>query len=66
MGKEKNYVREDGSYVVKKSKKGNILAFIVCVLIALTIWIYVANRDIIRFREDYDQMNGYQNSEIKN
>ena len=29
---------EDGSYVVKKSRRSNILAFIVCVLIAFSIW----------------------------
>ena len=29
---------EDGSYVVKKSRRSNILAFIVCVLIAFCIW----------------------------
>ena len=29
---------EEGSYVVKKSRRFNILAFIVCVLIAFSIW----------------------------
>lgn len=29
---------EDGSYVVKKSRRSKILAFIVCVLIAFCIW----------------------------
>ena len=29
---------EDGSYVVRKSRRYNILAFIVCVLIAFCIW----------------------------
>ena len=29
---------EDGSYVVKKSRRSNILAFIACVLIAFCIW----------------------------
>ena len=29
---------EDGSYVVRKSRRSNILAFIVCVLIAFCIW----------------------------
>ena len=36
----------DGDYVVKKSKKNNVFAFIVCVLIALTIWIYTKNTEI--------------------
>ncbi len=30
----------DGSYVVKKSRKSNILAFIACVLIAFVVWAY--------------------------
>ncbi len=30
----------DGSYVVKKSKKSSILAFIICFLIAFVIWAY--------------------------
>ena len=30
----------DGSYVVKKSKKSSILAFIFCFLIAFFIWAY--------------------------
>lgn len=29
---------DDGSYVVKKSRRSNILAFIVCLLIAFVIW----------------------------
>ena len=49
MRKEKytNEVRDDGSYVVKKTKKSNILAFIICVLIAFVIWAYTStvNRD---------------------
>lgn len=35
----------DGSYVVKKSRKHNILAFILCVLIAFTIWLYATNKN---------------------
>ncbi len=31
---------DDGSYVVKKSKKANIFAFIACVLIAIIMWAY--------------------------
>ncbi|MBE6577127.1 MAG: hypothetical protein E7653_03210 [Ruminococcaceae bacterium] len=30
----------DGSYVVKKSKKSSIFAFIICFLIAFVIWAY--------------------------
>ena len=30
----------DGTYVVKKSRKSSVLAFIVCVLIAFVVWAY--------------------------
>jgi Na+/proline symporter len=30
----------DGSYVVKKSRKSSIFAFVVCFLIAFVIWAY--------------------------
>jgi len=36
-------VENDGSYVVKKNKRLNILAFIGCVILAFVIWIYVMN-----------------------
>ena len=32
---------DDGTYVVKKTKKSSILAFIICVLVAFVIWAYV-------------------------
>lgn len=31
---------DDGSYVVKKTKKSSIFAFVVCVLVAFVIWAY--------------------------
>ena len=31
---------DDGSYVVKKSKKSSIFAFVICVLVAFIIWAY--------------------------
>lgn len=31
---------DDGSYVVKKTKKSSVLAFILCLLIAFVIWAY--------------------------
>ena len=31
---------DDGSYVVKKTRKSSILAFIICVLISFVIWAY--------------------------
>ena len=35
--------RDDGTYVAKKRGKFNIFAFIVCVLIAVIIWLYASN-----------------------
>ena len=35
----------DGNYVVKKSRKHNILAFILCVLIAFVVWLYATNNE---------------------
>ncbi len=34
------YDHNDGSYVVKKSRKSSIFAFIICFLIAFVIWAY--------------------------
>ena len=31
---------DDGTYVVRKSRKSNILAFILCLLVAFVIWAY--------------------------
>lgn len=36
----------DGTYVVRKNKKSNIIAFIVCVLIAFVLWMYVMTVEI--------------------
>ena len=41
--KKVEYVNDDGSYVVKKSKKSNLFAFILCVIIAFIIWMYTVN-----------------------
>jgi hypothetical protein len=43
--KEKKNVilNDDGSYVVKESGHKNIPAFIICLLLALVIWVYTAN-----------------------
>ena len=45
MKKEKKveHVNDDGSYVVKKSRKSNIFAFILCVIIAFIIWLYTVS-----------------------
>lgn len=36
---------DDGSYVVKKNRKLNIVAFILCFLIAFVIWMYATNME---------------------
>ena len=33
-------IHDDGTYVVKKSKKAGMLAFVLCLLIAFVIWAY--------------------------
>ena len=40
--KEQGY--DDGSYVVKKSRKFDVFAFIICVLVAFVIWVYAEGR----------------------
>ena len=42
--KEKENGFDDGSFVVKKSRKFDIIAFIVCLLVAFAIWIYAEGR----------------------
>lgn len=42
---EKENVYDDGSYVVKKSRRHNILALIVCILVAFVVWLYAANTE---------------------
>ena len=49
---EKENFYEDGNYVVKKTRKHSILAFIVCVLVAFTIWLYATNKDNERIAKD--------------
>ncbi len=47
MQKNKNGIPEhdDGTYVVKRSKKSSILAFIICILLAIVIWSYAEAAD---------------------
>ncbi len=42
MRKDKNQATEhdDGSYVVKKSRKSSVFAFILCVALAFVLWAY--------------------------
>ena len=41
--KRNEVASEDGTYVTKKNPKMNIVAFILCVLIATIIWLYATN-----------------------
>ena len=40
--------RNDGSYVVKKNRKTNVFAFILCILLAFFIWAYTESVDMGR------------------
>ncbi len=42
---DKENIYDDGTYVVHKSRKKSILMFVVCLLIAFVIWIYVSNKE---------------------
>ena len=46
LDKKIEQVNDDGSYVVKKSKKSNIFAFIICIIIAFVIWMYSVSVDL--------------------
>lgn len=37
---EHNMAQENGAYVIKKSKKSSVIAFIVCVVVAFLVWSY--------------------------
>ena len=54
MSKKKHteLMDDDGSYVVKKNRKLNIFAFILCLLVALLIWIYATNLENRRRAEE--------------
>lgn len=61
--KKKERTVQDGNYVVKKSRKLNVFAYVLCVLISLIIWLYVANRDVIRSNEFSTGQNETQASQ---
>ena len=46
--KQMENMHDDGSYVVKKSRRGNVVALIVCFLIAVLLWLYVTNAELKR------------------
>lgn len=43
--KQRDHMEDDGSYVVQKNRKLNIFAFILCLLVALIIWVYATNME---------------------
>ncbi len=50
--KEKDHGYDDGSYVIKKSRKFSFLAFILCMLIAFAIWVYATNKELRSVEEE--------------
>lgn len=44
MANKKGNGFDDGSYVVKKSRKLDIFVFIICLLISFAIWLYASQR----------------------
>ena len=43
--KQNENIEDDGNYVVPKNRKMNLFAFIVCLLVALIVWIYATNTE---------------------
>ena len=39
-------IQEDGARTVKKNKRESIVALIICLLIALAIWVYAKNAEL--------------------
>ena len=44
---------DDGAYVVKKSKKLNIISFVMCVLASFSIWLYVMNTQTSNYTKTF-------------
>ena len=42
--REKAHGYDDGSYVTPKRRKFSFLAFILCMLIAFSVWVYATNK----------------------
>ncbi len=49
---EQNMASENGAYVIKKSKRSSIVAFIVCVVVAFLIWSYA---DALALKEEKEK-----------
>ena len=49
MAKIKQKIEEkkhdDGTYTVKKNRTESVIAFVVCLLIAMAIWVYAKNSE---------------------
>ena len=43
MKKDKKDIKDGDIHSEKRSRKGSIFAFIICVLLSLIIWLYVVN-----------------------
>lgn len=60
--KENEIRNDDGTYVVKKNRKMNIVAFILCFLVAFVIWIYATNTEK---KEQSEEQSGSTVSQIE-
>ena len=58
--KENEHAYDDGSYVIKKSRKFSLLAFILCMLIAFSIWIYATNKENQKLAEEENNKDSLQ------
>ena len=45
--KEKELGYDDGSYLLPKRRKFSIFAFILCLLVAIVIWLYATNKQLL-------------------
>lgn len=50
--KQDEKMHDDGTYVVKKTRKGSVIAFVVCALIALVIWLSATNGERKKLEEE--------------
>ena len=68
MAKHKNTEKEnsydDGTYEVKKSRKFNLLALLLCVFIAFVIWLYAANKELHKEKDSATEKTENTASEV--
>ena len=50
--KDKENVYDDGSYVISKKRGFSFVAFILCILIAFSVWLFAENRERERVSGD--------------